>query len=127
MVKNLMTHPTKASVVGPVPIQRTGRVRLSKALLCPAGNSLQTVTLVNRDPWTIHLNGWKLMDANGRMEALDGLVLPAGDRLTVMVSGLGARFGDRGGAILLLDGTGQVVHIARYTRSMVVEGGETLL
>lgn len=100
----------------------TGRVRLTDALLCPEGIALQTVTLANRGRAEVRLNGWRLMDCHGRIEALDGLVLPAGAPLTVTISGLGARFGTRGGSILLLDGHGQVVHIARYTRRMAVPG-----
>ncbi len=100
---------------------------MTDALLCPEGIALQTVTLINREREPIRLNGWKLMDAHGRVEALDGLVLPVEERLTVTISGLGARFGNRGGAILLLDGQGQVVHIARYTRRMVVQGHGTVL
>jgi hypothetical protein len=100
----------------------TGRVRLIDALLCPEGIALQTVTLVNRGRAEVRLNGWRLMDCHGRTEALDGLVLRADAPLTVTISGLGARFGMRGGSILLLDGHGQVVHIARYTRRMVSPG-----
>lgn len=100
----------------------TGRVRLTDALLCPEGIALQTVTLVNRGRAEIRLNGWRLMDCHGRTEALDGLLLRADASLTVTISGLGARFGTRGGSILLLDGHGQVVHIARYTRRMAVPG-----
>ena len=47
--------------------------------------------------------------------------------LTVTISGLGARFGNRGGSILLVDGHGQVVHIARYTRRMAAGGPTTEL
>jgi hypothetical protein len=100
----------------------TGRVRLTDALLCPEGIALQTVTLVNRGRTEIRLNGWRLMDCHGRTEALDGLVLPADTPLTVTISGLGARFGTRGGSIMLLDCHGQVVHIARYTRRMASPG-----
>lgn len=100
----------------------TGRVRMTGALLCPEGIALQTVTLVNRGRAELRLNGWRLMDCLGRTEALDGLVLPADAALTVTISGLGARFGMRGGSILLVDGHGQVVHIARYTRRMVAPG-----
>ncbi len=100
----------------------TGRVRMTDALLCPEGIALQTVTLVNRGRVELRLNGWRLMDCLGRTEALDGLVLPADAALTVAISGLGARFGMRGGSILLVDGHGQVVHIARYTRRMVAPG-----
>lgn len=100
----------------------SGRVRLTDALLCPEGIALQTVTLVNRGRAELRLNGWRLMDCLGRTEALDGLVLLADAPLTVTISGLGARFGMRGGSILLLDGHGQVVHIARYTRRMAAPG-----
>jgi hypothetical protein len=106
----------------PAPQVETGRVRLTDALLCPQGIALQTVTLVNRGRTEIRLNGWCLMDCHGRAEALDGLVLSAEAPLTVTISGLGARFGMRGGSILLLDGHGQVVHIARYTRRMALPG-----
>ncbi len=99
-----------------------GRVRLTAAMLCPEGIAPQMVTLVNRGAVAIRLNGWKLMDSHGRTEALDGLVLAGDTPLTVTISGLGARFGNRGGSILLLDGYGQVVHIARYTRRMVLSG-----
>lgn len=73
------------------------------------------------------MNGWKLMDSHGRTEALDGLVLAVDEPLTVTISGLGARFGNRGGSILLVDGHGQVVHIARYTRRMAAGGPTTEL
>ncbi len=106
----------------PVGHYDSGRVRLTDALLCPQGIALQTVTLINRGPAPIRLNGWRLMDSHGRAEALDGLVLPVDDPLTVTISGLGARFGNRGGSILLVDGHGRVVHIARYTRRMTNEG-----
>ncbi len=99
----------------------TGKVRLTDALLCPEGRALQTVTLVNRDRSAIHLNGWKLMDSHGRVEALDGLILSPEVPLTVTISGLGALFGNRGGSILLLDAHGQVVHIARYVRRMTAQ------
>ena len=111
----------------PSPVPDSGRVRLTDALLCPEGIALQTVTLVNRGRTFIRLNGWKLMDSHGRTEALDGLVLSVDAPLTVTISGLGARFGNRGGSILLVDGYGQVVHIARYTRRMAAHGHVTEL
>lgn len=109
----------------PVSGPDTGRVRLTDALLCPQGIELQTVTLINRGKEVIRLNGWKLMDSHGRTEALDGLVLAVEGPLTVTISGLGARFGNRGGSILLVDDHGQVVHIARYTRRMTPGGRAT--
>ena len=118
-------HERGMPVTSPIP--DSGRVRLTDALLCPEGIALQTVTLVNRGRAVIRLNGWKLMDSHGRTEALDGLVLSVDDPLTVTISGLGARFGNRGGSILLMDGHGQVVHIVRYTRRMVAEGHVTEL
>lgn len=116
-------HGSAGPASGPDP----GRVHLTDALLCPQGIALQTVTLINRGNATIRLNGWKLMDSHGRTEALDGLVLAVDEPLTVTISGLGARFGNRGGSILLVDGHGQVVHIARYTRRMAAGGPTTEL
>jgi len=96
-------------------------VRLTDALLCPHGQELQTVTLIDRGDAATRLNGWKLMDGHGRTEALDGLVLAVDEPLTMTISGLGARFGNRGGSILLVEDHGQVVRIVRYTRRMALE------
>lgn len=96
----------------------TARVRVIDALLCPEGIALQTVTLMSQGRVDIQLNGWRLLDGHGRMEALDGLVLLAREPLTVTISGLGARFTGRGGSILLIDPQRQVVHVTRYRRMM---------
>ncbi len=107
-----------------VPVDRThntGDVRIVAALVNPVGvdDGREWVALMNRTATAIELAGWKMKDANGREEPLEGAIEP-GATVRFMVSRSSAnsmQLGNRGGKIGVYDSANQRIAEVEYGRA----------
>jgi uncharacterized protein YukJ len=97
-------------------------VYIAAALVNPIGPApeRETVTLLNRSPQTIDLNGWALANRAKAKHTLSGS-LPAGQTLVVTMPQQVPLSND-GGIITLLDKAGLKVHGVSYTKADAKEG-----
>ena len=111
----------------------THDVRVVGALINPEGRENQpthtgrpeSVTLLNRTPTIVSLNGWALVDKNNQQHLLDGQSIEAGGVLQVSVADSPMTLGNSGGTITLLDGEGLKVDGVSYTREEGKQEGWT--
>ncbi|MGW7541657.1 DUF2278 family protein [Streptomyces sp. NPDC054770] len=99
-------------------------VRIVAALVNPAGPApeAETVTLLNASPAPVDLTGWRLLDRIGQASPVPAGPLAAGAARTVPLSG-GARLGNHGGEITLLDAAGLKAHGVSYTAEQAAREG----
>ncbi|MER5525653.1 DUF2278 family protein [Streptomyces sp. NPDC002677] len=99
-------------------------VRIVAALVNPTGPApeAETVTLLNASPAPVDLTGWRLLDRIGQASPVPPGPLAAGAALAVPLSG-GARLGNHGGEITLLDTAGLKVHGVSYTAEQAAREG----
>ncbi|MEV7323599.1 DUF2278 family protein [Streptomyces sp. NPDC093970] len=99
-------------------------VRIVAALVDPAGPApeAEAVTLFNASPAPVDLTGWRLLDRIGQASPVPPGALSAGAVLAVPLSG-GARLGNHGGEITLLDAGGLKVHGVSYTAGQAAREG----
>ncbi|MFK0153246.1 DUF2278 family protein [Streptomyces sp. NPDC090499] len=99
-------------------------VRIVAALVNPAGPApeAETVTLLNASPAPVDLTGWRLLDRVGQASPVPAGPLAAGAALAVPLSG-GARLGNHGGEITLLDAAGLKAHGVSYTAEQAAREG----
>lgn len=85
-----------------------GLVYLERALLNPVGDDAgrEVVVLGNLTTTTVTLDGWRLVDKNGRITPLDGRKVDGGASLAVVLDGKGVQLGNKGGTLALLDASG---------------------
>ncbi len=104
-------------------------VRIIGALVNPAGNDPghETVTLLNASPESVDLDGWAIADAGKHRSPIRNLALPPGGTGVVALDGSGARLGNRGGIITLLDRAGIKRHGVSYTRAQAGRPGWTIV
>ncbi|MGP4007558.1 DUF2278 family protein [Streptomyces sp. 4N124] len=93
------------------------RVRVIAALVNPRGPApeAETVTLLNASPDPVDLTGWRITDRLGHGSPVPPGPLAPGAFLSVPLSADGARLGNNGGEINLLDAGGLKVHGVSYT------------
>jgi len=94
-----------------------GPVYLERALLNPSGDDTgkEAVVIGNLATAAIRLDGWQLIDKNGRMTRIDGLTLDAGGSGMVPLDGTGVQLSNRGGNLRLLDPTGRQADAVVFT------------
>ncbi|MFJ3801298.1 DUF2278 family protein [Streptomyces sp. NPDC090088] len=99
-------------------------VRIVAALVNPPGPApeAEAVTLLNASPAPADLTGWRLVDRIGQSSPVPAGPLAAGATLAVPLSG-GARLGNHGGEITLLDAAGLKVHGVSYTAEQAAREG----
>ena len=106
-------------------LDRTHHVRIMGALINPEGSENQpghngrpeTITVINRTPKIIVLNGWALMDRNQERQKLDGLSIEAGGTLQINLAASRMTLGNSGGTITLIDDHGLKIDGVSYTRT----------
>jgi len=111
----------------------THDLRIVGALINPEGGENQpthtgrpeSVTLLNRTPNIVLLNGWALVDKNKERQNLDGLSIEAGGILKVRLDGSPMTLGNSGGTITLLDEAGLKVDGVSYTKKEGKQAGWT--
>ncbi len=86
---------------------------------------LETVTLLNASPGSVHLAGWKITDRLKNKQSLTGTIA-AGTTLTVPVQSP-VQLGNKGGIITLLDEQGLKVDGVSYTEQQAQREGWTLV
>jgi uncharacterized protein YukJ len=124
--------PVLPDVVGPVVIPATtglDSLRIVAALVNPPGDDVshETVTLLNPTPGVVDLNGWKLVDGNGKTLALTGPVLGVGEALRITLTGQNVQLGNKGGTLNLRNPAGIIVHGVTWTEAQAGKQGWTLL
>lgn len=113
----------------PHPAPQAGGLRIIAALVNPIGHDpgAEVVTVVNATREALSLDGWHIVDKNGKKDALDGLRLVPGVPHAVILSGDGAQLGNKGGTIAVTDDAERMVHRVRYTRAQAKRENQTLL
>ncbi|MGW1721957.1 DUF2278 family protein [Streptomyces sp. NPDC002306] len=103
-------------------------VRVVAALVDPRGPApeAENVTLLNASPGPVDLTGWRIVDRIGRGSAVPPGALAPGAVLRVDLAD-GARLGNRGGEITLLDAAGLKVHGVSYTAEQAGREGWTVV
>jgi uncharacterized protein YukJ len=106
-----------SAVIGKIggPIPFAPLVYLERALINPAGPDpgLEIVVLGNCSTSEQALAGWRLVDRNGRVTALDEHIA-AGASTLVALDGTGVQLGNNGGNIVLQDNQGNQVDSVTY-------------
>lgn len=114
---------TPGSPTEPAPVS-AGDVLVVAALPDPAPNGIdhghERITLLNTTASPIDLTGWLLVDAAGDRERLGGFVAAGG--VTQIVLDGGARLGNRGDAIVLVNPAGRTVDHVAYRADQVRRG-----
>jgi uncharacterized protein YukJ len=102
----------------PTPVTHPS-VYIERALVNPVGDDQrrEIVVLGNTATVAADLNGWSIVDRNGKAERLTGLTVPAGESRLVTLPGNGAQLGNRGGTITLRNATGAQVHAVSYSEA----------
>jgi uncharacterized protein YukJ len=102
-------------------------VQIVAAMVNPPGGEpeRETVTLLNRTPGTIRLEGWSIKDAEGHRFFLRGWIRPGAARRLYL--GRPVRLSNHGGLITLLDPAGVKVHGVSYTARQAAREGETIV
>ena len=120
--------PTPPTPPTPTPPQERGSVRIIAALVNPGpevsdvGN--ETVTLINISNRAVDLKGWEIVDTNGNGFELIINKLDAGEVESITLSGAArtAQLGNKGGDIILKDGSGEVMDEVFYTGKQAKQG-----
>ena len=88
----------------------------------------ETVTLINRSDATVALDGWALVDDDGRAATLDGAIGP-GEARRIRLPGTDgtALLGNKGGEIALRAADGTTVHRVAYQKADVGPDGWSVL
>jgi uncharacterized protein YukJ len=99
------------------PVTDAGPVYLERALLNPSGDDAgkEVVVIGNLANATVRLDGWRLVDKNRRVTAIDGLNLVPGGSAQVALDGTGVQLSNAGGNLVLLDHTGRQVDAVVFT------------
>lgn len=104
-------------------------VRIIGAKVNPEGDDVgkEVVTIVNTGAESIDVAGWKIEDKNGNRYNLLKNTIGSGVFQSYTLSENTAQLSNKGGAIKLLNNTGEVVHEVSYTIVQAREQGMTLL
>ncbi len=123
------THDTTGHPVPGAPVTESPRVRILAAEVNPGGpapeSEAEAVLLINVSPQEVDLTGWTVADRAKATSAVPGGPLAAGRTIRVPLRG-GARLGNQGGQITLLDAAGLKVHGVAYTRAQAAREGWTI-
>ena len=113
----------------PVITQPGVKIRIIAALINPQGHDPgnETVTLINIDRSAQSLEGWRLVDRNGKQQLLTGSTIEPGEVLRIVLDPSGAQLSNKGGRISLLDVGDRTVHTVTYTKGQARSDGETVL
>ena len=92
-------------------------VYLERALINPVGADPgpEVVVIGNLATKATSLEGWTLVDKNGRTTSLAGETVAAGASVLVVLDGLGVQLGNKGGNLILRDPTAAQVDVVVYT------------
>ncbi|SED40805.1 DUF2278 family protein [Streptomyces sp. PAN_FS17] len=123
-----VTGHTIGDVDGSRPVPGTRPVRIVAALVNPRGPApeAESVTLLNASPDAVDLTGWQLQDRLGQRSAVPAGPLAPGASLAVRLDG-GARLGNHGGEISLLDAGKLKVDGVSYTAEQAAREGWTVV
>jgi uncharacterized protein YukJ len=104
---------------GPTPTPVTHpAVYIERALVNPKGEDpgKEVVVIGNTTTETVDLTGWSISDRNGNAEILQGVLVPGGASLSVVLSGNTAQLSNKGGTITLKNPQGEQVHAVSYSK-----------
>jgi uncharacterized protein YukJ len=96
-------------------------VYIERALVNPGGHDpgKEMVVIGNTTVAAVDLTGWSIVDKNNHAEVISGVLLPAGESRSIVLSGRAAQLGNKGGTIQLKNPSGQQVHAVSYSNTDV--------
>ncbi|MFZ2172169.1 MAG: DUF2278 family protein [Methylococcaceae bacterium] len=102
-------------------------IYIERALVNPTGNDIgrEAVVIGNTTSSAVNLINWSLVDRNGNVESISG-ILQAGESRIIVLSGDSVQLGNRGGTIRLKDASGNQVHAVTYSREDAQKEGRYL-
>ena len=112
----------------PGPVSGSG-LMIASAVVNPKGQDegKESVTLINFGADDLDLSGYGIADHNRRASSIGSAVIRAGKTLTIRLDGKGARLGNQGGVITLLDSGGEMVHQVSYSKSQAKKSGRSIV
>lgn len=122
-----LTEPPSGPGADPGPDEPDHRLRIVAALANAIGPApeAESVTLLNRTPTAVDLDGWELVDRMGNRQELSGSI-EAGAALRLAVA-LPVALGNKGGTVTLLDKDGLKVDGVAYTAADAEDEGWTIV
>jgi uncharacterized protein YukJ len=124
-----ITAPSPAPPFTPPPPttdEPHGLVRIVGALVNSVTSpEVEQVTLLNRAPHAVSLDGWALLDTQKARLALSGSIAPGGTRVVTITQPLA--LSNKGGVVTLVDDQGLKVDGVAYTREQAKDPGWTLV
>lgn len=103
-----------------------GGIHIVAAMVNPAGNGAESVSILNGTDATLAINGWSIVDKEGRRQRLRGTIA-AGKLKTVKLSKNGVILANSGGTIAIEDEGGQVLDAVRYSRADAKHKGSSVV
>ncbi len=121
--------PQIPPVTPPPPTQARAKIRIIAALINPEGHDPghETVTLINIGIGTQSLDGWRLVDRNGKQQLLGNSLLQPGEVIRITLPLNSVQLSNKGGKISLFNAQDQLVHSVSYSKSQARSSGETVL
>lgn len=124
--QSIHTDDTTGNPIGGVvpPVTATS-MRVIAAMINPVGEEVgkEYVILLNKGNANVDLNNWAIVDKAHGTDTLNGLTIEAGNALKVMLTGHGARLGNNGGTITLLNAQGIKIDGVSYTKDQASAQG----
>jgi len=107
--------PTPTPTPSPTPPSQS-LVYMERALINPSGEDpgREVVVLASLATTSQTLNGWRLVDKNGRATMVN-VTLGAGQSVLVTLDGTGAQLGNQGGNLVLQNSSGIQIDAVTYT------------
>ena len=101
---------------GPIPVPVPSTVYIERALLNPSGDDTghEIVVLASLSTTAQTLTGWRLLDKNARVTAINTSLGP-GQSVAIALDGTGVQLGNQGGNLILQDHTTAQVDVVTYT------------
>ncbi len=103
-------------------------VRIIAGLINPIGTDKgnETITLLNTNPTSVNLKGWRIEDKKGRGNTLD-VIIPAGGTTVIKLESGSTSLRNTGGVINLEDHEGVLMDTVSYSRNQASEEGWTIV
>jgi len=105
-------------IADPQPVPQKAGIRIIAAKVNPLGDDggKEYVILLNKTNKDVNLTGWQIEDKLKKRDIIGNKVLPAGDKLRIPLTGLGAQLSNKGGNITLFNKENIKIDGVTYTK-----------